>query len=439
MDLSLIKSQKDKVTSTKASKRLISLFDEGSFYEIDSLVLSPECANVAVGFGTINGCPVYAFSQDSSLKATSIGKLQIDKIVKIYKLAAKTGTPVIGIYDSKGATLKEGTEVLNAYSEMLYWTNNLSGVVPQISVIAGACTGTLSVIAQSADFVIKAKEASFYLNLKDKNNIDSEESELVHIITETPQAAIETAKKIISYLPSNNLEMPMFFNAVGSSNDKHDFVSLVADNESTIELLSKFGTDAKIFFAKVAGQTAGIINASSKTELSKNAMSKTARFVRFCDAFSIPVITGIDIESLSCMKEAAKVTQAYAEATTAKITVITGNAVGSAFIAFASKASNSDIILSWPNAVISALKPETAVAVMWDSKLKKMINPSTDRPKIIEQYKTEEASPLKAAQNGLLDDIILPEDTRSAVINALNMLAGKRETKLPKKHSNIQL
>ena len=433
--LAFLQETKAANAQTKAYQRLQLLFDEGTFVEIDSFTKSGDGrAEAAAGFGSVDGCPVYAFAQNSDVEGGAMSKAQAAKICKVYELAEKTGAPVVGIYDSIGARLNESCEMLAAYGDVMLKANNLSGVVPQIAVIAGPCLGASSMIAAAADVVIMSEDGQFALQTNGEGGDlkEASESGLVHLTAKDDKEAVAKARELITLLPSNNLSgAPITdFAESGAS-----IIAAVMDQDSFIEFQAGFGAGFIAGLAKLGGNTVGVVASEEKTADGK-ACEKAARLVRFCDAFAIPVITFVNAESFCCIKAACKLTNAYAEATTAKISVITGEAYGAVYMALAGAAAGVDVAYAWPTASISALNPTTAAVMLWSDKLKGSSNPTTDRAKLIAEYKDQEACPFKAAGDGFVQDVIEPSETRLKLYAALDMLAGKRVTRLPKKHAN---
>ncbi len=433
------------VKETEARKRLVSLFDADTFTEIDAYAKSA-CGDVetTAGCGQINGVYAYAFSQDVTVDGGAISIAQCAKIKKIYELARKTGRPVIGIYDSNGMKLREGFEALNAYGEILKESADVSGVVLQISVVAGACLGTSALIANMADIVIAVKDADFYVTTP--SSVTAEESfanGTVDILADDIGDAIQSARKLVTALPSNNLEPVPLLDFGGETGKMLDtgasakeIINSVADSESIVEIKSGYAENTITAFASIDGGTVGMIAFDGKA-LCPSCAYKVEAFVKLCDAFSIPIITFVNADGFVKEKEnqmlvaATKLTSAYAAATCAKISVITGTAVGAAYIALAGKGSNADLVFAWDTSVISPLDVGAAVAFLYNDRLANGEN----RKDLEKEYADELASPFTAAACGAVDDIIVPAETRARLINALNLLDGKRETTLPRKHT----
>ncbi|MDE5946233.1 MAG: carboxyl transferase [Oscillospiraceae bacterium] len=435
----------------KNSDRLSCLFDEGKYTEINSSIMEKDKqASVVTAYGYVNGNPVYAFSQDKSMTSGAVGMAHAEKIAKLYSLASKTGTPVIGIHDSNGAFVDGTAESLLAYGKMISASSLISGVVPQISVIAGTCAGSASILACSSDFVIMTKDSEFFMNANSENASaeSAMKAGIASSICEDIKSAIEKARDIINIMPLNNLSaVPEFepLEPVGTiSKDLNGIINGVTDADTAIELYDSYGKSSYTALARIEGRTVGIV-ATNKTsdKLCSEDCSKISRFVRLCDAFSVPIITFVDTDgfdtadTVSGIKNITALSSCYAEATTIKISVITGKAVGTSFVALAGKDINTDFTYAWESAYISPMMPETAVEFLWHDKLKNADNLSTKRKELAEEYKSTLASAEKASAIGCIDDVISAVDTRKVIASALDILAGKRVTKLPKKHNNI--
>ncbi len=409
-------------------------FDEGTFVEIDRLAMDEDKpAEAVAGYGLVGGMPAYAFAQDKTVCSGAIGKAQAAKISKIYELAAQNGAPIVGFFDSDGAKLGEGIDAMDAISQILFSSNSLSGVVPQIAVITGACVGTSALVAATSDFVIMVEGGSYYL---DKDGEGGQADILVRDETD----ALDKAKMLLSYLPSNNLSAPPVYEngavPMGGCAETADCPAAVSD-PGTLLLLSD-DSSCVTAFGQVDGVVCGFVTLSGDTVCCR-AAARVARFVRLCDAFSLPVLTFVDAAGFKGVNGAAKISQAYAEATTAKISIITGKAYGPVYIAVAGKLAGADAVLAWPQAVISPLPPETAVQILWRDRLAAMQDPTSDREALAAEYAAEEGSPLKAAAGGYLTDVVTPEETKAKITMLLDMLSGKRVSRLPKKHINLVL
>ena len=438
-------------TNIQAKERLSLLFDDGVYSEINSRAKEKNApTGVVTAYGYVNGNAVYAFSQDKSVNSGAVGLAQAEKITKLYELAAKTGTPVVGIHDSNGAYVDGSAESLAAYGKMLNAASVISGVVPQISVIAGTCAGSAAMIACSADFVIMTKESELFMapNTAAGSAESASESGIASAICDDDKAAIAKARELINLLPVNNLSpVPMFEFAesgAAAGNTLDSIVAAIADADSVVELSAGFGTAAYTALATIGGATAGIAATNKSAEkMTADDCMKLARFIRTCDAFSIPVVTVVDTEGLADLdaadgiKAVTTLANSYAEATTAKVAVVTGKAIGPVFIALAGNSSNSDFTYAWENAVIAPFAPVTAVEFMLHDKLEGADDLTAKRNELAAEYEKTTASALAAAENGFIDEIINSADTRAVLTSALDILSGKRSQKLPKKHNNI--
>lgn len=441
--------------SSDAYKRLASLFDGGVYTELDRFQKNGENGcGVVTAYGNVNGAGCYAFSQDISVCSGAMSRTQAAKIKKVYDLALMNGVPVVGIFDSKGAFAEEGVDALNAYGELIAAAGKISGVVPQISVIAGKCIGSAAVLATVADLTVMVEGAELCVNSAAVTGDSAvgtaetaEKNGTVCAVAENDEAAMQKVAELLSFLPLNNLSVSPVADYVASAASGEGVyadIANVTDAGSFTEISEKFGCCAKVGFARVAGNAVGVV----ATDASKNdaylcakGTAKIARFVRLCDAFSVPVVTllncagfmGKSEDELSgSVRSVAALTGAYAEATTAKITVITGKAYGAAFTALAGKASGADYVLAYPDAAVCALNPSTAVQFLYKDRLGE-----EKREDLEKEYVLTEGSPFKAAENGAVDDIVTAENAAASVVAALDMLASKRVSTLDKKHSNM--
>ncbi|MDD6237566.1 MAG: carboxyl transferase domain-containing protein [Clostridiales bacterium] len=454
-----------------AKKRLTALFDPDTFVEMDAFAMANDVpCGVITGYGYVDGNPVYAFAQDNSVDGGAVGRVHAEKIKKVYEMASKTGAPVVAIYDSKGARLNEGFDALAGYGDMLALSNNLSGVVPQVAVVLGTCAGVSAMLACGADFVVMSESAELFMTAPFVAKANREATEgagtaafaekcgVAHLVCKDDQDALAQTRTLLSLLPINNLSMVPQFEYeedVAGADTLLQYmakevcvcqaVKAIADASSVIVLQKEFGKGVFTALGTLAGSTVGFAGTKGK-KLTADDSAKLARFVRTCDAFSIPVVTLVDTDGFvpsskaelaGSIRESAKLAHAYAEATCPKIALITGDAVGSAYIALAGKGANADMVMAWPSAMISAMAPEAAVEILWHEKLAGV--DKNGREQLVEEYKDTLASPLEAAKNGYIDQIFEPDQTRAYLIGALDMLSGKRVSKMPKKHGNMPL
>lgn len=448
--------QMEKNLNSPARVRLAALFDEGSYKEIGSYVMEKTApAGVVCAYGYVNGNPVYAFAQDQSVEKGAVGAAQADKIAKVYNLAAKTGAPVVGIFDSNGAFMDGTAESLNAYSRLMTKTAAVSGVVPQIAVVAGPCAGSAAMMACAADFVVMSEEGELFLTPSFEKGAGSAKAAAANGIAAMTaaddKAAIEKARELINLLPVNNMAcvpcMEYEAPAAAAGKDLNSIVNSIADGGSVVELYADYAGAAYTALATVAGSTVAIA-ATNKTQdkLTEADCAKLARFVRTADAFSIPVITLVDTlgfdgnsdtELAGAVKALTRLAGSYAEATTAKISVITGKAVGPVFVAMAGKYSNADFTYALDGAYIAPLAPEAAVEFLWHDKLAGAEDLSAKRAELAKEYTDTLASAMSAAQQGCVDEIVDAAELRGVLTGALAMLEGKRVTNLPRKHNNL--
>lgn len=452
---SIFESEVSKLSNSAARARLAKLFDGGCYTEVDRFLKNndTECEVVAA-FGDVNGFPVYAYAQSIDINKGAMGKVQASKIAHVYDMALKTGAPVVAIFDSCGAHVDEGVEALEAYGSLIKYAGNLSGVVPQIAIVAGPCIGSAAVLASLSDFVIMTDKAEFYIT--SPAFADSSKTQLgkpslaakngtAALVTNSDDEAIEKAAEILSYMPSNNLcETPVTEYIAASY---HEGFFSVIDDDSFFELSAEYGPAIKTGFARLGGVCVGIVsNVPDVNEgyFCADSAKKAAKFVRLCDSFSIPVITFVDslgvLAKEECdlageVKAISILTSAYSEATTAKIVLVTGNAVAGAYIAFVSSAASPDMVFAWPEAVIGALPKQTAVQLLYKDRMVA----GEKRSELEQEYATQKCSPFVAAASGLVNDIISPEETAAKVISALEVLSSKRVSTISKKHNNLPL
>lgn len=435
MSIENVTQAKAAIAETSAYKTLASFFDDGEFMSVDALAKSQDTyAEVVAGYGTVEGVFVYAFAQNPDFCGGAMSKAQAAKLKKLYDLALKTGAPVVGFYNSKGGRLDEGNALLNGYGEVLNAAAKLSGVVPQISVILGDCLGTGALNAVCADFIIASKDSRLSLStLAEGADADSNaKAGIASVIADDEADAVSKARELVTYLPLNNIVEPYAFES--AEPEEGDCVgSKVIDADSAFKLCKDFGDIARTALARVDGHTVGLVNTLGGT-VSADDANKVAKFVRFCDAFSLPVLTFVNASGFEDIISASKVTSAYAEATTAKIAVVTGTAVGASYIALAGAGANADVVYALPDAVISPVTPEAAALI---TAPEVMNVPVSEQSAAAEKFAQENLSAEKACENGYIDDVVTEDELRRAVTTTMYMLSGKRVETLSKKHSTI--
>ncbi|MCM1054711.1 MAG: hypothetical protein NC394_04225 [Bacteroides sp.] len=436
--------------SSEARNTLISLFDEDSFTE-----LSPYTGgSVVTGCGQIDGCPVYAFIQDVSVKSGAVCRAAAQKIVRLYSLAVKNGAPVIAVYDSKGGDVSEGVELLTAYGDIANASASVSGVAPQIAIVGGVCGGISASLACMADFVIMTEKAELFLNAPfitgGAGAGTAKNAALSGVSCMTVSGmdeAVKKARALAAILPQNNLEVAgndyfaLPTDTADASLKGEAMVKTVADKDSLIELFSNFGKASYTALGSVNWKTVGFV-ATDKTDdkLTASDTAKIARFVGICDAFSIPVVTIVNSEGFAAdsaaelagsVRDAAKLTQVYASATAPKVSVITGNALGGVFTAFCG--ANADMTVALEQAVIAPTTPKAAAIFLYSDKL----SSKAELEAAANEYAAEEASALNAMEKGAVDRIVPAEEIWAAVNGALEMLSGKRVSAPARKHINF--
>ncbi len=436
MSFSNVSQLREELNKTSAVEILNKFFDDGSFCETDALLKSEsDFAEAVTGYGTVMGVPVYAFAQNSDVANGAMSKAQAKKISRLYDLAKTTGAPVVGFYDSVGGRLTQKNDLLAAYGEILGKASSISGVVPQVSVVLGTCLGTTALTAATSDFIIMSKDAELSIDVAPEKSSAKYNAErgIVSAVCDDKDAAIEKARDLITYFPSNNLEVAPTDDAVAPAQDAKCTVCAIADDQSLCFLYEDFTDISKTAFGRVNGEVVGFISTNGEVVDCK-AGQKISKFVRFCDAYSIPVVTVVDAKGFSSIKSAAKVTAAYAEATTAKISIVEGTAVGPVYIALAGEASQTDMKFALENAVISPVNPKALAFIMDEDAMKV---PVSQQDKVAFEFAQRELSALNAAQCGYVDDVVEKSQLRFKVAQALDMLSSKRVETIAKKHSTI--
>lgn len=489
--------QQHKKGKLTARERLHFFLDEGSFVELDKFV-THRCSDfgmeekkilgdgVITGYGTVSGRHVYVFAQDFTVFGGSLSATQAQKICKILDLALKNGKPVIGLCDSGGARIQEGVESLAGYAEIFYRNTLASGVVPQISVIMGPCAGGAVYSPGLTDFIFMVKKSSYmFLTGPDviktvtHEDVTMEElggavthstkSGVCHMASDDEKSCLLLVRELLNFLPSNNLDEipriktsdpvrrlePKLRTLIPDNSkqayDMKEVIEGVLDDNYFLEIQKDFAPNLLIGFGSLGGKSVGIVANQPAVLagcLDVNASDKAARFVRFCDAFNIPIITFVDVPGFlpgteqeygGIIRHGAKLLYAYSEATVPKITVITRKAYGGAYCVMASKQLRADINFTYPSGEIAVMGPEGAVAIVFGKEIQKAKDPVSEKNRLIQEYSDTFATPYKAAELGFVDEIIFPEQTRFKLHQALEMLKNKRDKLPAKKHGNIPL
>ncbi|HSJ58722.1 MAG TPA: acyl-CoA carboxylase subunit beta [Anaerolineae bacterium] len=480
-----------------ARERVVRLLDPGSFRELDQFVTHRTVGvgmedqkylgdSVVTGWGRIDGRLVYIFSQDFTVFGGSLGEVHAEKIVKIMDLAIKNGAPVIGLNDSGGARIQEGVVSLAAYAYVFLRNVLASGVVPQISAIMGPCAGGAVYSPAMTDFILMVKNTSFMhitgpdvIKAVTREEVTSEQlggamvhnarSGVAHFAAEDEEDAFYQLRKLLSYLPQNNMEDPPFVptddppdradEALDTLVPEHpnkpydikDVIRRVVDDGDFFEVQQHWAQNIIIGFARLGGFSVGIVAQQPMVlagVLDIDSSTKAARFVRFCDCFNIPIVTfedvpgflpGIAQEHGGIIRNGAKLLYAYCEATVPKITIITRKAYGGAYDVMSSKHIRGDINYAWPTAEIAVMGPDGAVNIIFRKQIAAADDPEAERERLVQEYRDTFANPYVAAGRGYIDDVIVPRETRARLIEALQMLQNKRDSNPPKKHGNIPL
>jgi propionyl-CoA carboxylase beta chain len=478
-------------------ERINLLFDPGTFQELGVFV-THRCADfgmekqkitgdgVVAGHGRINGRPAYAFAQDFTVFGGTMSEANAAKICRLMELAMENGAPIIGLNDSGGARIQEGVASLGGYADVFLRNTLASGVVPQISAVLGPCAGGAVYSPAITDFIIMVDHTSHMfvtgpnvIKAVTNEEVTFEElggarthntkSGVAHFMAANDQDCIFQIRNLLRYLPQNNLADPPrlengddpnrtedALNAIVPNNPKEPYdmievIKRVVDNGEFLEVQPLYAQNIVVGFARLAGRSVGIVGNQPKIlagVLDIKSSIKAARFIRFCDAFNIPLITfedvpgflpGTEQEFGGIIKHGAKLLYAYCEATVPKITVITRKAYGGAYDVMASKHIRADTNLAWPTAELAVMGAEGAVNILNRKALEKAKDPEALRKKLIEDYNDKFANPYIAAELGYIDDIIEPKETRPRVIAALESLENKRQSLPPKKHGNLPL
>jgi propionyl-CoA carboxylase beta chain len=476
-----------------ARERLEILLDSGTFVEQDKFMTHRTKDfdmdknkipgdGVVSGFGKIDGRLVYVFAQDFTVFGGTLSRANADKITKVMDLAMRMGAPVIGLNDSGGARIQEGVESLAGYADIFYRNVMASGVIPQISAVLGACAGGAVYSPAMTDYIIMAKDTSYMfvtgpdvIKTVTHEEVSKEElggamthnakSGVAHLIAENDEQALMMIRELMGYLPSNNMEDPPIAVCTDDIHrederlqtivpedpnkpyDIREIITTVLDNQNFFEIQPHYAQNIVVGFGRLDGRSVGIVAnnpAFLAGVLDINSSIKGARFVRFCDAFNIPIVTFVDVPGFlpgtnqefgGIIKHGAKLLYAYCEATVPKITIITRKAYGGAYDVMSSKHIGADVNFAYPTAEIAVMGPEGAVNILY----KKDTITDDERKVKVEEYKATFASPYKAAELGYIDEIIYPKQTRFKLIQSLEMTQTKSKSNPARKHGNIPL
>ncbi len=480
-----------------ARERIEALLDKGSFQEMDMLVQHqaqgfgiednrPLGDAVITGWGTIDGRTVFVFAEDFTAFGGSLGEVVADKICKVMDLAMDTGAPIIGLKDSGGARIQEGVIALDGYGRIFERNVRASGVIPQVSVVMGPCAGGAVYSPAITDFVYQVEGLSHLfitgpdviravtgeeVTFEDLGGAHAHGSKsgVTHFTASDDRAALVEVRYLLSFLPLNNMEVPPYFTPMdrpdrmdevltkiiqSTANLPYDMVELieiVVDDGEFYQVHEHYAANIVVGFARLDGYAVGIIGnqpAVLAGTLDIASSAKAARFIRFCDAFNIPIVSFVDVpgflpgieqEHGGIIRHGAKLLYAYAEATVPKITVITRKAYGGAYVVMNSRAVRADVVYAWPTAQIAVMGAQGAVNIIHRREIAKADDPEARNQELIEEYEQQFNNPYIAAERGFVDEVIEPRETRPRLIRALEMLRTKREAMPPRKHGNIPL
>ncbi|MHA2098222.1 MAG: acyl-CoA carboxylase subunit beta [Candidatus Kariarchaeaceae archaeon] len=490
-----IKSQHEKGKQT-ARERIEMMLDTGSFQETDKFVkhrtnefgLSDKKFlgdGVVTGYGEISGRPVTLFSQDFTVFGGSLGEMYAQKMIKIMELAMKNGCPVIGLNDSGGARIQEGVASLAGYGDIFHANVQASGVVPQISVIMGPSAGGAVYSPAVTDFIIMVDQTSYMfitgpgvvksvtaeeISFDDLGGAKThtQKSGVAHFRATSEEQALAIVRKLLEYIPQNNMEVPpqqeskepsstteylrnLLPPSANEAYDVKDVIVSIIDKDSFFEVHKDFAENIVVGFGFLGGKSIGIVAnqpAHMAGVVDIDASDKAARFIRFCDAFNIPIITFVDVpgfmpgsdqEHRGIIRHGAKLLYAFSEATVPKLTIILRKDYGGAYDVMASRHLGADHVFAWPTSEIAVMGAESAVDIIYRHELAKSKNPETLRNEFIEDYQNRFGNPYVAAELGLIDSVIFPEETRNSLLKAMKQCENKRLVRAPRKHGNMPL
>ncbi|UYN91671.1 MAG: acyl-CoA carboxylase subunit beta [Anaerolineales bacterium] len=480
-----------------ARERLDLFLDKGSFREVDAFVKHRTHAfglekqqilsdSVVTGWGTVDGRLVYVFSQDFTVFGGSLSEVHAEKIIKVMEMGIKNGAPVIGLNDSGGARIQEGVVSLGGYADIFLRNTMASGVIPQISAIMGPCAGGAVYSPALTDFIFMVRNSSYMfvtgpevvksvtheeVSFEDLGgaSVHASTSGVCHVVGDSEADTLFLIRKLLSFLPQNNLEDPPFKPSKDNPlrrdealdtlipddpskpYDIKEVIRMVVDEGAFYEIHDQFAQNIVVGFSRLGGHVVGIVANQPMVlagVLDIDASDKAARFVRFCDAFNIPILTLVDVpgfmpgtaqEHNGIIRAGAKLLYAYCEATVPKLTVVTRKAYGGAYDVMSSKHIRGDVNLAWPTAEIAVMGPDGAVNIIFRKEIAEAKDPVARKAELVADYRKEFANPYVAAGRGFIDDVIEPSDTRPRLINALEMLTNKRDSNPARKHGNIPL
>ncbi|MBZ0319517.1 MAG: acyl-CoA carboxylase subunit beta [Anaerolineae bacterium] len=484
--------QKGKMT---ARERLSLLLDPGTFNELEPFIThqDPQAQSqgekylgegVVTGYGQIEGRTVYVYAQDFTIFGGTLSEMQSHKICRVMDLALRNGVPIIGLIDSGGARIQDGVSSLAGYAEIFRRNAQYSGVIPQISLMLGPCAGGAAYSPALTDILIMVENTSFMfltgpevIKTVTGEVIDAEQlggaythtavSGVAHLATASENEALAMCRRVLSYLPSNNVENPPYYppqddplrmepqlNEIVPLDSTtpyhmHEVIDLIVDERSFLELQPHWGQNAITGFARIGGHSVGIV-AQEPTSMAGvidiDASDKMTRFVRMCDCFNVPIVTfvdspgflpGVDQEHRGIIRHGAKLLYGYSEATVPKICVITRKAYGGAYVVMSSKYLGTDITYAWPSAEVAVMGPEGAVGIIYKGQIEKAADPAAERQRLLDEYRRKWNNPYQAAGAGYVDDVIEPSETRPKIIAALAALRDKYAPNPPRKHGNM--
>ena len=480
--------------SLTARERVLLLLDEGSFRELEALVVQqndPQAEStlgdgVVTGYGKVDGRQVYVYAQDFTVQGGALGEMHSRKICRVMDLAAKNGAPIVGMIDSGGARIQEGVKSLGGYAEIFRRNAQYSGVVPQISLIMGPCAGGAAYSPALTDLIIMVQKQSYMfltgpqvIKTVTGEDVDFESlggadvhlsiSGTAHLVSPSEREALALCRQVLGYLPANNVDAAPVLNSGDSPLRRsdalntlvplnpnepyslHTAIQTIVDVGSFLEIQAGFAPNAIVGLARLNGRAVGIISqepSSLAGVMDIDSADKISRMVRFCDAFNLPIVTfvdspgflpGVDQEHRGVIRHGAKVLFAYSEAVVPKVSVVTRKAYGGAYVVMSSKYLGTDITFAWPSAEIAVMGAEGAANILYRKQISEAEDPAAERKRLEDEYRQKYLNPYAAARAGYIDEVIEPAQTRQKLIEALESLSNKVESAAPRKHGNMPL